>query len=245
MILTATDFGIEGPYMGQLRAACLTAAPETPVVDLCLDLPAFHPRHAAYLLAAWTPPLNPADVLLGIVDPGVGGPRNAIIARLESGGYCVGPDNGLFGILARQRGDAEWWRIDWRPQRLSASFHGRDLFAPVAAALAQGASPDSLATPATPVNIQDWPDDLDQVLYIDRYGNAMTGRRAQTLATKTQLRIGETAIPHARTFSEARPGQAFWYENSSGLVEIAAREASAARLFNLSPGMGVRCNSRR
>ena len=239
MILTATDFGYEGPYMGQLRAACLAVAPEVPVMDLCVDLPAFNPRYAAYLLAAWAPPMARAYVLLGIVDPGVGGDRNAVIARIGDA-YCVGPDNGLFGPLAQQRGEVGWWRIDWRPKHLSHSFHGRDLFAPVAAHLALGKPPEHFGPPATPVDIGDWPNDLDRVLHIDRYGNAVTGRRAQTLRPEVRLRVSGIDIPPVRTFSDTEPGMVFWYENSSGLVEIAAREASAARTLTLRCGTRIR-----
>ncbi|MHA1114521.1 MAG: SAM-dependent chlorinase/fluorinase, partial [Alphaproteobacteria bacterium] len=140
MIALFTDFGAAGPYTGQVKAVLAQDAPGVPVIDLIADAPACDPRAGAYLLAALAPEFPPGTVFLCVVDPGVGGPRAPLIVEAD-GRRFVGPDNGLFEIVtARHR------RIDWRPARLSTSFHGRDLFAPVAARLARAEFP-----PATPV----------------------------------------------------------------------------------------------
>ena len=145
MILLFTDFGTEGPYVGQMKAVLQAAAGPVPVVDLMHDAPAARPKPAAYLLAALLPALPRDAVVLAVVDPGVGGPRDPLAARLD-GRFLVGPDNGLFEPSAARAADAAWFRITWRPERLSASFHGRDLFAPVAARLAVGEAIDDMAT---------------------------------------------------------------------------------------------------
>lgn len=236
LILTFTDFGREGPYLGELETALRRAAPEVPVVHLMADAPAFRPRPAAYLLAALSSRLEPGDVLLAVVDPGVGGERRPVAARAD-GLWLVGPDNGLFEALARRARTLAPYEIAWRPRRLSLSFHGRDLFAPVAARLARGDR--SVLTPAPLTRHPDWPDDLPEVIHVDRYGNAMTGLRAATLPPDTVLTAGDRSLPRARTFSSVPPGEAFWYENSSGLAELAVNAGSAAAVLGLAVGSPV------
>lgn len=237
MILLFTDFGWQGPYLGEVEAVLRRAVPEVPVVNLMSDAPAFRPDLAAYLLAALVPrTLQPGDVLIGVVDPSVGGARQPIALDLD-GRWFVGPDNGLFEIALRTATRAVAYRIAWTPPRLSASFHGRDLFAPVAARLARGERRDLVAADVT--RFPDRPDDLPVVIYIDRYGNAMTGMRATSITASTMLRCGTAWLAPARTFSDAPPGEPFWYENSSGLVEIAVNGGHAATLLGLSPGTPV------
>jgi S-adenosylmethionine hydrolase len=148
----------------------------------------------------------------------------------------VGPENGLFDRITARAREVEAWNIVWEPPRLSATFHGRDLFAPVAAMLASGqASPDDLGVPV-PVPCRDWPDDLARIVYTDRYGNAMTGIRAASLDVGVTFRVQGRTLARARTFSEVPKGQGFWYENANGLAELAVNQGSAAERFRLRPG---------
>jgi S-adenosylmethionine hydrolase len=232
MILAFTDFGHAGPYLGEMRMAALREAPQVPYVDLLADAPAFRPDLAAYLLAALTPRLQPGDVLLGVVDPGVGTDRAPLALKLDDY-WLVGPDNGLFELAMRRSGQVRVHRISWQPPRLSASFHGRDLFAPVAARLASGATHD--LAPTEPLRFPDWPDDLDRIIQIDGYGNLISGRRSHTLDPMATLDLAGRTIRHARTFGAVPKGELFWYGNSSGLVEIAQNGGSAAT----SLGLGI------
>ena len=236
MIVLCTDFGLEGPYTGQVKAALARAAPAVPVIDLFADLPAFRPQPAAYLLAAYGEAFMAGDVILVVVDPGVGGARAALALEAD-GRWYVGPDNGVFEIVLRRARTARCWRVDWRPAALSATFHGRDLFAPVAAALARGDPPPGAEAP--PTRHPDWPDDLAEIVYVDRYGNAMSGLRAALLPTDAELEAGDVRIARARTFGDAPPGGLLWYANSNGLAEIAAHGASAAERLGLAPGSKV------
>ena len=238
MILTVTDFGVGPPYLAQMKAAALAVAPDVPVLDLFADLPAFRAQAAAYLLAAYAGDFPPDSTFLCVVDPGVGGDRAAIVVRAQ-GRWFVGPDNGLLAIAARRDGDARAWTIDWRPARLSASFHGRDLFAPVAAGLARGGD-----VPGRPVGLDtlvgaDWPDELAQIVYCDGYGNAMTGLRADRLPADARLQVAGRELPRARTFADVPPGTAFWYENANGLAEVAVNQGRACDLLGLAPGAAV------
>ena len=139
MIVLFTDFGLHGPYTGQVKAVLHRMAPGVPAIDLFADAPVGSPKPSAYLLgvyAAWFPV---GTVFLCIVDPGVGGTRPAIVLEAD-GRWYVGPGNGLFELIQRRATRTRSWDIDWRPERLSASFHGRDLFAPVAAGTRRAAT---------------------------------------------------------------------------------------------------------
>ena len=238
MIVLFTDFGPAGPYSGQMKAVLHKDAPGVPVVELMSDAPACDPMASAYLLAALAPAFDAGTVFLGVVDPGVGGVRAPVM--VEAGGrWFVGPDNGLFAIAARRQGEAKWWEITWRGERLSASFHGRDLFAPVAARIAKGERPagEPLDPSARPGS--DWPDDLARVIYVDHFGNAVTGLRAETLAPGTVLEAAGARFGQRRTFSDAADGEAFWYENADGLAEIAVNRGRADAALGLALGAAI------
>jgi len=237
MILLFTDFGLDGPYQGQMKAVLAAAAPAIPCIDLMADAPACRPQEAAYLLAALLPECPPGGVVLAVVDPGVGSSRPALAARI-GGRWLVGPGNGLFDPLARRFGVEDCFEIIPEPgARLSASFHGRDLFAPAAARLALGRLHDWRRRDY-PFQ-SGWPDDLASILYIDHYGNAMTGLRAAILPEQSRLAVGGQVLERARTFSDHPPGQAFWYENSCGLAEITVNQGRADRGLGLAIGQSV------
>jgi S-adenosylmethionine hydrolase len=235
MIFLFTDFGLEGPYVGQMKAVLFREAPDVPVIDLFADLPPFQAQPAAYLLAAYTADLPAGSVCLCVVDPGVGGDRAALALEAD-GRWYVGPDNGALAIAARRAAAARTWDITWRPERLSASFHGRDLFAPVAARLARGQPPPGEPRDDGPAHGKDWPDDLARIVYIDRFGNGVTGLRAETLPPGAALSVGGRPLERARTFSDRPAGAAFWYQNSSGLVELAVNQGRADEALGLAVG---------
>ncbi len=236
MIALFTDFGLAGPYTGQVKAVLYREAPGVQVIDLFADAPAGRPRPAAYLLAAYAAWFPPGTVLLAVVDPGVGGARAAIVVEADGRSY-VGPDNGLFELVIRRAEAVRSREVLWRPEPLSASFHGRDLFAPVAARLASGELPAS--RPAEPLRRPDWPDDLSEIVYVDHYGNAMTGLRAGILPQAARLSVGGRMLTRARTFSDVPPDTAFWYENGNGLAEIAVNGGRADAALRLGIGSPV------
>ncbi|CAK0778921.1 S-adenosyl-L-methionine hydrolase (adenosine-forming) [Gammaproteobacteria bacterium] len=197
MIMLYTDFGLAGPYLGQVKAVLYREVPGISVVDLCADAPTFDPYAAAYLLAALAPEFPVGSIFLGVVDPGVGTARGAV-AVCADGRWYVGPNNGLFEIVARRAVEVRWWNITWRPHRLSASFHGRDLFAPIAALLARGEPVPGEPLPWAPH--PDWPDDRAAVIYQDHYGNCMTGLRVSVLPDSALLEVAGCRLPRARTF---------------------------------------------
>ncbi len=247
MIVLFSDFGLNGPYLGQVKAVLHQEAPGVPVIDLFANAPAHDPRASAYLLAAFRVGFPKNTVFFAVVDPGVGGARKPGVLEAD-GRWYVGPDNGLFEIIIRRaKAEPRWWDIRWRPERLSETFHGRDLFAPVAARLARGETPapdnkdnaDFKDSPLDGLRRLDWPDDLAEIIYIDDFGNAMTGVRAETVSGETELTVGGAAVRKARRFSDVPEGEAFFYENANGLLEISVNRGRADNLLKLSIGSQV------
>lgn len=235
MLVLFDDFGWEGPYVGQMHNVLHRQAPNVPIIDLMHDAPEFEPRGAGYLLAALAPEFQPGAVFVCVVDPGVGSDRRALAVQ-AGGRWFVGPDNGLLDAVMRHSDVFEAWEITWRPERLSASFHGRDLFAPVAARLALGAEPEAIGCAPLPLDVSEVPEDWPRVIYIDHFGNIVTGVRASRVRHNKTIAVGGYIITHARTFSEARKGEAFWYENSNGLVEIAVNQGYADEELDIEIG---------
>ena len=239
MILLFTDFGPTGPYTGQMIAALHKTAPDVPAVDLINDVPAFDPQSAAYLLAALIEDFPDQSIFLCVVDPGVGSDRHPIVVKTASH-WFVGPDNGIFDIVIR-RSDVEEvsaWQITYEPERLSASFHGRDLFAPVAARIALDEPVPGERILIGDLHKTGWPDDLARIIYIDHFGNAITGIRAKTIPPDASLICSDYTMSHARVFSEVENGALFWYENANGLAEIAVNQGRADE-FGFTTGMPV------
>jgi S-adenosylmethionine hydrolase len=230
-----TDFGWSGPYVGQLHASILAEQPAARVIDLMHDLPPMRPDLAASLVAAVTRELPRGSVLVAVVDPGVGGERRGLV--VEAGGLTfVGPDNGLF---ARLPGIDRVSAIDWRPRRLSSSFHGRDLFAPVGARLAAGSCVATRPVPPQSWIGADWDPSLPRIVYLDGYGNAMTGIESQAIDNESKILVSGQSLGYAETFCRVPPLSLFWYRNSQGLVEIAQRDGSAAMSLSLALGDSI------
>ncbi|MEA5444898.1 SAM-dependent chlorinase/fluorinase [Gammaproteobacteria bacterium AB-CW1] len=236
MLFLFSDFGLQGPYAGEMEAAARRHSQQTPI-HLMHDAPSFEPGAAGLLLRALSRQFQPGDICVAVVDPGVGGAR-CPVCLLADGIYYVGPDNGLLAPLADHASRHEWWEITWRPEQLSASFHGRDLFAPFAAQLQTGMSPTAIG--AQPLHDPVSTDSVsDQIIYVDGFGNCVTGLLADDVPRSSQLMVNGKAITRARSFCDVPPGQSFWYRNSMDLVEIAANQDSAAALLELTVGTSV------
>jgi S-adenosylmethionine hydrolase len=239
MIILFTDFGWQGPYIGQLKSVLAREAPNETVIDLLHDAPVFNPKAASFLLNAFVEQFPLESVFLSVVDPGVGGNRRAVILH-AAGRWFVGPDNGLFNTIAAHASNAKWFEITQVPDHLSATFHGRDLFAPVAAVLARTQSVEDVAAPCKPPNLTDWPEALMEIIYVDQFGNAMSGVRADSVSPAATLKIGDTLVPRKRTFSEVAAGELLCYENSVGYLEIARNQGNASELLDLRVGAPVK-----
>jgi S-adenosylmethionine hydrolase len=238
MLVLFTDFSLRDPYVGQMKAVLHRQVPGVPVVDLLHEVPAFDAVSGAHLLAALDDTFPPVSVFLAVVDPGVGSDRPAVVLEAD-GSWYVGPDNGLLSIVASRAQKVRCWEIVWRPERLSCTFHGRDLFAPVAARIAGGSFPNEWLRPVDGLQVRLDAGDLGRILYIDHYGNAITGLRAGNVPPFARLEAKGRLLDYVRVYAEAPPGAAFWCGNSAGLVEIAVSGGSAAERVGLKLGDAV------
>ena len=237
-IFLFTDFGSADLYVGQVKAVLHAHAPESAVFDLLNDAPSFDVEGAAHLLAALAPRLPAPSVTLAVVDPGVGSSSGAAAVEAD-GRWFVWPDNGLLSVHAARSQSVRRHALSWLPEPASASFHGRDLFAPAAAAIAREAVEWSGVRELAQLDVRLGDGDLERIVYIDHYGNAMTGIRAACVDPDACVHVQGTTARRARVFSDVQPGEVFCYENSLGLLENAANRASAAEVLGLRTGEPV------
>jgi S-adenosyl-L-methionine hydrolase (adenosine-forming) len=236
IVTLTSDFGTADGYVGAIKGVILTLAPGTTLVDIAHDVPRHDVAHAAWVLAtsAFEFPLGTIHVC--VVDPGVGGARNEIIVAAR-GHLFVAPDNGVLAQIAPVASGT--WAITsnafHRPSP-SPTFHGRDVFAPAAAALARGLPPH-LAGPATcamvPPRKAGAP--ASSIVHVDRYGNLISDLRPGPAS----VAIAGHTLAVRRTYEDVAPGQLVAYVGSAGTVEIAVREGSAAELLGLGRGAPV------
>jgi S-adenosylmethionine hydrolase len=238
VICLFTDFGAGDVYVGQVEAVLDRLAPGVRVIHLLHEAPPFNVRASAHLLAALLTRIPDGQVVIGVVDPGVGTDREAVALRADANWY-VGPDNGLFSVVAARAGRREVWRIRGVPSGASRSFHGRDIFASIAAAIACNEFPNDRLMRIDALAVQLGHADLAEIIYIDHYGNAWTGLRAEALPRDRKVLVAGRELRYDPVFGEAPPGAGFWYENSSGLVEIAINQGSAKKALGVSIGMPI------
>jgi S-adenosylmethionine hydrolase len=249
-----TDFGINDPYVGQLKGAVKTVNPTAELLDLSHDSSVFDVSAASYLLATSSRTLPAGTVIVAVVDPGVGSNRAALAVRTAAGRIYVAPDNGLLTEVLAREGLAEARLIENRDLFLSgessSTFHGRDIFAPVAGHLAAGTSLESVGPKAEkllrlPRNTATVMPNLAKgvVIFIDHYGNILTNIPGSELSKlKPGLLLNLTIkgksvpVPFLRTYAEAPDDRPFALVNSDGEFEIAISKGNAAKKLGISPG---------
>jgi S-adenosylmethionine hydrolase len=237
-IVLFTDFGSSDIYVGQVKSVLHRLAPQAEVIDLANDLPPFNVRASAHLLDALKSGFAEGSVFLCVVDPGVGTVRGTVVLEADGRRY-VGPDNGLLSVVAARAAAVSLSGISWRPAKLSDSFHGRDLFAPVAARIAAGALPSDQLRPLPALATSFGAGDLEEIIYVDHYGNACTGIRSAHAGTDRLLMAKGRRVARARVLGEVPQGTPLWYGNSHGLVEIAVNCGSAEQALGLRVGDAV------
>lgn len=240
-ITLTTDFGTADGYVGEMKGVLVSRAPEAQLVDITHDIPAQDVERARLTVARVWRRFPAGTVHLVVVDPGVGSAR-AALAIASDGRFLVGPDNGALSPALVVPG-ARIVELP-TPRGASATFHGRDVFAPAAAALACGVSIDALGAECTSPIIRRTPEATrradgaieGEVIVIDRFGNAITnvlGLRGGT------IEIGATRLPLRHTYAEVEPGEPLCVVGSSGFIEIAVRNGSAASVLGLDRGSRV------
>jgi S-adenosylmethionine hydrolase len=241
LITLFTDFGTADGYVAELKGVLYELAPNAEVVDLSHDMTPQDVEHTRLAVARYWRRFPAGTVHMVVVDPGVGGER-AALAVASDGRFLVGPDNGVLSpaLLANE---AQVVRLAG-PAHAAPTFHGRDVFAPAAAALANGNAIDSLGAPfptpvirRTPVPVRN-PDGslLGEVIAIDRFGNLVTN-----LVTTGDhiVEFARKRLPLRHTYADVDPGALVATVGSSGLVEIALRDGNAAKTLGGEVGAPV------
>ena len=251
VITLLTDFGLKDYFVGAVKGVILEGNPEARIVDITHEIPEHDIEAAAFTVFAVAGSFPAGTIHLAVVDPGVGSSRKPLLI-LSGGQFFVGPDNGLFSYIMED--DKVVWELtntDYFRQPLSQTFHGRDVFAPVAAALSSGVKPETLGK-----RIAEWvtlpslkPKQLrdgveGRVVHIDRFGNCITNLkpadiRAEGIGSVTQLKVGKQRIESFRRFygDHAHGGKtpfAIW--GSAGFLEISMENRSAAELLEVKRG---------
>ena len=255
-----TDFGTRDYYVGALKGALLSVSPRAQVVDLTHEIPAHDITAGAFALLAAYDAFPPRTVHVAVVDPGVGSARRPLLVVTRDY-FFVGPDNGLFSYVCDREPGARAFHLTnesyFRPA-VSSTFHGRDIFAPVAGALLNGVAPAELGAeitdhvrlaPLAPARAADGTL-VAYVMHIDRFGNCVTNiTRAElpdeACARGIHLQVGAHHIRTFRRFfteSEFVPREIFAIWGSAGFLEIAAARDSAAKMLGIGRGQQVLVN---
>ena len=250
MIVTLlTDFGLSDGYVGQMKGALLRLAPPAALVDLTHLVPPHDVRGGAFQLWAAVLAFPPGTVHLAVVDPGVGTARRALAIRARRGDFLVGPDNGLLAPALDRLGGLQAAVALSVPPAASRTFHGRDVFAPAAGALAAGIPIEELGervsaldrSAAFPVPERRARSLRGVVLWCDGFGNLVTNLPAEILPPTFDVRVAGRMVrgaPHA-SYQAVPPGRPLALVGSGGLLEISVRDGSARRRLRARAGSRV------
>ncbi len=253
IITLTTDFGQTDSYVGTMKGVILSLCPAVSLVDICHEIRPQAVRQAAYVLSAAVPYFPPGTIHLVVVDPAVGTERRPIVVQTSRALY-VAPDNGVLSLVLQQEPAQLAVHLTERRYRLpqvSATFQGRDLFAPAAAHLACGTACDQMgdtipvADLTTAAGLEprrqtdgSW---LGEVLHVDHFGNLITNVQVSDLQASLTVSVGRHRIERlSRTFAQVAPGQIVAYVGSSGYLEIAVREGNAAHTLGMAVGDPIR-----
>lgn len=250
IVTLTTDFGVRDWYVGTMKGVILGRHPGACIVDITHEISPGDIRSGAFALASACPWFPPGAVHVAVVDPGVGGPRRALAVRAD-GWFYVGPDNGVLSFALRRCREFRARSIDHPDLRLaavSATFHGRDVFAPAAAYLSRGGKFDRVGPEVDAIVRLDWSESIEsrdgwtgEVVYIDRFGNAITNLETARLSelkppSERVALAGGQAFPVAESYQSVAPGEPVAVPGSSGSIELAVNGAAASTRLGLRVG---------
>jgi S-adenosylmethionine hydrolase len=240
IITLTTDFGTSDGYVGAIKGVIMRLAgshPAPAIIDLAHDIPPGDIPHAAWVVATSTTEFPHGSIHVVVVDPGVGGARREVIVRAR-GRWYIGPDNGVFAYLAERSSEAYAIENDrFRAEHVSRTFHGRDVFARTAAAIASGEDPATAGPRIELAGQLPWgPREraVGRIVHIDRFGNLITD--LPEAEAGTAVTVAGLTLPIAGTYEQVEPGEVLAYIGSAGTVEIGVRDGSADRRLSLARG---------
>ena len=257
-VVLITDFGLRDPYVGVMKGVIKSINPGAEIIDLTHNVRKFDINAAAVILFVSAKYFPKGTIFTCVVDPGVGSSRRAILIVTRNY-YLVGPDNGCLSLLAKEDGVIGVYDVSESPFRLpevSGTFHGRDIFAPIAAWLSRGIKPEQLGRPINEYVEIDIPAPMirgnsveGRIIYIDHFGNIMSNIKKE-LVEKIGVKIGDKInvilgsrgfeCPYVRSFSNVPEGEVACYINSWGYFEIGINKSSAADILKVETGEKVK-----
>jgi len=240
LVTLQSDFGLRDAYVAEMKAAILRHAREAILIDITHDIPRHDVLCGSITLERAVDGFFPGVIHVAVVDPGVGTDRRILVVELKDQ-VVICPDNGLITWALRRHAGARTHALRWRPKTSSNTFHGRDIMAPAAAMLATGAKLSDLAEPIDdPVLLGVAPaaNDCGAIIHIDLFGNVTTNVPYDQLrGAAPQFKVrGKTIGRLKRTYGDVAPGKPLALIGSSGLLEIAVRDGSAAKKLKLRVG---------
>jgi len=251
-ITLLTDFGVQDYFVGAMKGVILSLNPAASIVDITHEIPPHDIQAAAFNLLCCYETFSPGTIHVAVVDPGVGSERKPILIECAEQ-FFLGPDNGLFSWVCDR--EKQWRAIhltkeDFFRQPVSNTFHGRDIFAPIAAVLSKGRILSELGDPLTGmVRLESLePKELGggafegRVIHIDRFGNCITNLRPESLSAPAKLTIEKIEITSFRRYyaeADNDQGELSCVIGSAGFLEISIRNASAAVILNARRGQKV------
>ena len=254
VVTLTTDFGLRDPFVGVMKGQMLLRFREVTVVDLTHEVLAHWPAEAGFWLARSFRYFPAGTVHVAVVDPGVGTSRDIAVVECE-GHVFLAPDNGLLGSVVETASQATLRRVDAAAlARIhvgtpSATFHGRDIFAPMAAELAAGRIQPSDLGPVVTELIPGWLEEpvvgqgqvTGSIVTVDNFGNLISNIDASLLTSipHAVVRVAGKEFPLRRTYADVRPGDYLALVNSFGVVEVARAEQSAAEGLGLDRGAPI------
>lgn len=249
IIALLTDFGIRDYYVGAMKGVILSINPHAEIVDITHNIEPQNIMSATFVLSACYRDFPAGTIFVCVVDPGVGSERRAM--AVASNGYTfVGPDNGIFSLVLAD--DAKSVSIEYErffQMPVSPTFHGRDIFAPVAAHLSAGADLEDLGPVIDdPVMLPDIHSRRSsenviegRIIHVDHFGNIVTNITAAEAGSTFKLEIAGRSITERREFyAGAEPGEPFAIGGSAGFIEVSIKGGSAAKDLNVTAGTSVK-----
>jgi S-adenosyl-L-methionine hydrolase (adenosine-forming) len=246
MITLTSDFGLKDPYVAEMKGAILTINPNATIIEVTHQAEKFNVRMGAFMLASVAPYFPKGTVHLAVVDPGVGTERNAILIESKLG-FFVGPDNGVLVLEAQNQGIKHIYRLTnpkFMLPNVSGTFHGRDVFAPVAAHLDMGVKPKEFGPEISEVVTPEFASVerrkgtlIGEVLHIDIFGNIITNinhknlLQHQSKTLKIKLPTVSLELAFGKTYAQAKIKEPIALIGSHGFLEIALNQGSAAEKF--------------
>ena len=256
IITLTTDFGLRDPYVAEMKAVILKICPAATIIDITHQIEKFNIRMGAYTLAAATPYFREGTIHIVVVDPSVGTKRQAILIQAKQS-YYIGPDNGVLTLASKNQGIRHIYKITKKKlmlPKVSGTFHGRDIFTPAAAHLANGVPPAEfgpeirkIVTPTFAKITKRKNAVVGEVIHVDGFGNVVTNLREKELKTmnvkeKVSLKLEDTKLDLklCKAYAQVIVRKPLAILGSHGFLEISINQGNAAETFKIKVGDQVK-----